>query len=73
MSDMRGEIDTILDQHNEAFRAFRAASTAFDAAMAGLHDTMSALRAANQAQGEAIEAFRLANDAALRLLRTPPP
>lgn len=77
MSDMQSEIDEILDQHDEAFRAFREASSAFDAAMAGLDTAMGGLRqtmvsvqAANHAQGEAIEAFRAANQAAVRLLRS---
>jgi len=74
--DMRREIDNILDRHDEAFRAFRAASDAFDAAMTGVGDTMAGLRAtldamqsANHAQAEAIDAIRAANQAALRMLR----
>jgi len=74
--DMRREIDTILDRHNEAFRAFREASDAFDqaasrlgAGMDALRITLAAMQAANRAQGDAIDAFRAANQAALRLLR----
>ena len=65
----RPEIDVILDRHDEAFRAFRAASNAFDAAVGGLRDTLNAIQAANHAQGDAIGALREANQAALRLLR----
>ena len=67
--DIRREIGTILDQHDEAFRAFREASNAFDAAMDGLRLTLNAVQAANHAQADAIDAFRTANQAALRLLR----
>jgi outer membrane protein TolC len=63
------EIDTILDRHDEAFRAFREASDAFDAAVGELRDTLNAIHAANHAQGSAIDALRTANQAALRLLR----
>jgi len=68
-NEMRREIDTILDQHDEAFKAFRAASDAFEAAVAGLRATLDAVQSANHAQGEAIDAMRAANQAALRLLR----
>lgn len=63
------EIDTILDRHDEAFRAFREASDAFDSAVAGLRDMLNAIQTANHAQGDAIDAVRTANQAALRLLR----
>ncbi len=66
--DLR-EIDTILDRHDEAFRAFREASDAFDAAVGALRDSLDAIHTANHAQGSAIGAFRTANQAALRLLR----
>jgi len=46
-NEMRREIDTILDQHDEAFKAFRAASDAFDAAVAGLRATLDAVPSAN--------------------------
>lgn len=72
MDDIRHEIDIILDQHDEAFRAFHDANAAFDAAMAGLRDTLNAVQVANHAQGQAISAFRAANQAALRLLRALP-
>jgi hypothetical protein len=36
------EIDTILDRHDEAFRAFREASDAFDAAVGALRDSRNA-------------------------------
>jgi outer membrane protein TolC len=67
--DLRREIDIILDQHDEAFRAFRQASDAFEGAVAALRDTLNAVQAANHAQGDAIDALRTANQAALRLLR----
>jgi outer membrane protein TolC len=54
---------------DEAFRAFREASDAFDAAVGSLRDTLNAIQAANHAQGDAIDALRSANQAALRLLR----
>ncbi len=65
----RAELDVILDRHDEAFRAFRDASNAFDAAVGALRDTLNAIQAANHAQGEAIGALRAANQSALRLLR----
>ena len=65
----RPEIDIILDRHDEAFRAFREASIAFDAAVGALRDTLNAVQAANHVQGDAIGALRAANQAALRLLR----
>jgi outer membrane protein TolC len=65
----RHEIDMILDRHDEAFRAFRQASDAFDAAVGTLRDTLNAIQAANHAQGDAIGALREANQAALRLVR----
>jgi len=67
----RQEIDTILDRHDEAFRAFREASNAFDAAVGTIRDSLNAIQAANHAQGDAIGALRSANQAALRLLREP--
>ena len=63
------EIDTILGRHDEAFRAFREASDAFDAAVGALRDTLNAIHAANHAQGSAIDALRTASQSALRLLR----
>lgn len=63
------EIDTILDRHDEAFRAFREASDAFDAAVVALRDRLNAIHAADHAQGSAIDALRTANQAALHLLR----
>ena len=67
--DIRREIDRILDRHDDAFRAFRLASDAFDSVVAALRDTLNAVQAANHAQGEAIDALRAANQSALRLLR----
>ena len=67
--DISREIDVILDRHDEAFRAFREASGAFDSAVVALRDTLNAIQAANHAQGDAIDALRSANQAALRLLR----
>jgi len=54
---------------DEAFRAFREASYAFDAAVGALRDTLNAMQAANHTQGDAIDALRAANQAARRLLR----
>jgi len=65
----RPEIDIILDRHDEAFRAFREASNAFDATVGASRDTLNAIQAANHAQGDAIGVLREANQAALRLLR----
>jgi len=47
--------------------ALRRSSTAFEAAVAGLRATLDALAAANQAQGEAIDAVIAATAHALRL------
>jgi outer membrane protein TolC len=58
-----------MSTEDEAFRAFREASNAFDASVGTLRDTLNAIHAANHAQGDAIDALRSANQAALRLLR----
>lgn len=70
--DISPEIDAILNRHDDAFRAFRDASGAFDAAILAVRDTLNAIQAANHAQGDAIDALRSANQAALRLLRNNP-
>ena len=41
--DIRREVDAILDRHDEAFRAFRQASDAFDASVAALRGTLNAI------------------------------
>ena len=69
MSEMRKDIDTLLDQHNEIFRSFRESSAAFDTAVAGLKQSLRAVSFANQHQEAAIDAALAANQAALRILR----
>ena len=66
---MDGDLDAILDQHDRAFAAFRRASDAFDSAVGSVRVTLAAMQEATHAQGEAIDAMREANQAALRLLR----
>ncbi|MGE0446591.1 MAG: hypothetical protein AB7P99_15300 [Vicinamibacterales bacterium] len=68
MSDQR-DIDTILNEHAEMFRAIRQASDSFDAAVAGLQQTLRSLSVVNHAQEAAISAALSANHAALRLNR----
>lgn len=68
-NDIRQQIDTILNQHNEVFRAIRDAGMAFDTAVAGLRTTLDAIHSANHAQEAAITGAIEANQAALRLLR----
>lgn len=63
------QIQAILDQHGEALRGLREASTAFDAAIEGMRVTLTAIHDANHQQGLAIDAVIAANQAALRLLR----
>lgn len=63
------QIQAILDQHAEALRALREAGTAFDHAIAGMRDVLTAIADANHRQGAAISAVIAANQAALRLLR----
>lgn len=62
-------IQAILDQHAEALRGLRGASTAFDAAIDGMRATLTAIHDANHQQGLAINAVIAANQAALRLLQ----
>jgi hypothetical protein len=62
------QIQAILDQHAEALRGLREASTAFDAAIGAMRDTLAAIHDANHQQGLAIAAVIAANQAALRLL-----
>jgi len=62
-------IQAILDQHAEALRGLRKASTAFDAAIEGMRATLSAIHDANHQQGLAIDAVIAANQAALQMLR----
>ena len=62
-------IRAILDQHAEALRGLRGASTAFDAAIDGMPATLTAIHDANHQQGLAIIAVIAANQAALRLLQ----
>jgi flagellar biosynthesis/type III secretory pathway chaperone len=64
----REALHRILDRHNDALGAFREAARAFDEAVDSIRDTMIAVRAANQAQGHAIEAMLAANREALTLL-----
>ncbi len=63
-NDIRRQIDTILGQHNEVFRAIRDAGAAFDSAVAGLRTTLDAIHAANHAQEAAITAAIEANQVA---------
>lgn len=60
-------VATVLDQHNEVLRAFRASSDAFDHAMTAMRDTFAAIRAASEAQSDAITRVIAANEAALAL------
>ncbi|MBI3048801.1 MAG: hypothetical protein HYY76_10880 [Acidobacteria bacterium] len=67
-------METILDQHEEAMRAFHESNDAFDRAMLGLDDTMAGLKRtiaavldANRAQREALNGIIAANRAALTL------
>jgi len=69
MSDTPRDINTLLDQHNEIFRWFRESSIAFDAAVAGLRQSLRSVESANRYQEEAIDAALAANQAALRILR----
>jgi hypothetical protein len=64
----RDAIQAILDQHAQALRGLREASSAFDAAIDGMHATLRAIGDANHQQGEAINAVIAANQAVLRLL-----
>ena len=66
------QIQTILDQHADALRALRAASTAFDDAIEAMRATLTAIHVANHQQGLAIDGVIAANQAALRLLRESP-
>jgi len=61
-------VRTILDQHDEALHAFRDASNAFDRAIVGMRETLTAIYDANHAQGQAINGIIAANRAALALL-----
>lgn len=63
------QIQAVLDQHAEALRALREASSAFDHAIAGMRDVLTAIADANHQQGVAINAVIAANQAALRMLR----
>jgi len=65
--ERKAHLRTILDQHNEAVRTFRASSDAFDHKVEGMRHTMTAIQEANQAQREAIDAIIAANNAALAL------
>ena len=65
----KAQIQAILDQYKDIFRALRKSSAAFDAAMEGMWVTLTALHDANQQQGLAITAAIKANQAALRLLQ----
>jgi hypothetical protein len=59
------QIQAILDQHADALRGLRAASTAFDAAFEGMRVTLTAIHDANRQQGVAIDAVIAANQAAV--------
>ena len=66
-AERKRQIRRIIDQNATAARALHEASTAFDKAIEGLGTTLAAVRSANQAQGEAIDAIIAAHDAALAL------
>jgi len=63
------QIQVILDQHAEALRALREATSPFDHAIGGMRDVLTAIADANQQQGVAINAVIAANQAALQMLR----
>jgi hypothetical protein len=79
--ERRANLRTILDQHNEAVRAFHASGDAYDLAAVGINDAMAGLRdvmtgfehtiramqEANHAQRQALDAIIAANSAALTL------
>ena len=60
----------ILADLSAAQRALQQSATAFDDAMAGLTTTLAAIKAANDAQLQAINAVVAATDKALRLVQT---
>jgi hypothetical protein len=65
--DQNEGLQQILVDLSAAQAALRRSSTAFDGAVAGLRATLDAVAAANQAQGEAIDAVIGATEKALRL------
>jgi hypothetical protein len=65
--ERRARMRQILDQHSEIARHFRANSGAFDRAVEAAHALMAAIRDANEAQREALDAMIAANEAALAL------
>jgi flagellar biosynthesis/type III secretory pathway chaperone len=63
------QLKALIDRHDEALLALRAASEAFDEAVARMRQSMTALADANHQQGRAVEGAIAANQAALELLR----
>ncbi len=63
------DIQAVIDQHNAALGSLRAASIAFDRAIAGMRTVLDAIAEASHQQGAAIDGVIAANQAVLRLLR----
>jgi hypothetical protein len=63
-------LQDVLADLSAAQMALRRSSTAFDDAIAGLREVLTAVAIANHAQGEAIDAVIAATAKALRLLPT---
>jgi hypothetical protein len=60
-------LQDVLADLSAAQIALRRSSSAFDDTVAGLRDALTAIAAANHAQGEAIDAVIAATEKALRL------
>jgi hypothetical protein len=65
--DLSPGLQQILADLSAAHGALRRSSTAFDTAVTGMRGALDGIAAANQAQGDAIDAIVAATEKALRL------
>jgi hypothetical protein len=65
--DSNTGLHQILADLSAAHSALRRSSTAFDTAVGGMRQALDGIAAANQAQGDAIDAVIAATEKALRL------
>jgi hypothetical protein len=64
-------LQMILDEHDQFMFELREPSSAFDAGISSMRQTLTAIRNANHAQGRAIDRVMAANKLAMKLFNDP--
>lgn len=67
--EVRRRVDVVIERQDEAIRKLQDAGRAFDRAVKGARVCLDGMRAANDAQMDAMASVRLGTQEALRILR----